>query len=121
MGVGTTRTSVFRLGAFELDLSSGELREDGVRVKLPPQPFKVLALLASRPGELVTRKEIQQQIWGSETFVDFEEGLNFCIKQIRTALGDDAETPRYIETLPRHGYRFIAPVEELGPAQAGEA
>ncbi len=114
LGVGTTRTSVFRFGAFELDLSSSELRKAGVRVKLPPQPFKVLALLARRPGELATRKEIQQQIWGSETFVDFEEGLNFCIKQIRTALGDDAEAPRYIETLPRRGYRFIAPVEEPG-------
>jgi TolB-like protein/Tfp pilus assembly protein PilF len=114
LGVGTSRTSVFRFGAFELDPKSGELWKAGVCVKLPPQPFKVLALLARRPGELVTRKEIQQQIWGSETFVDFEEGLNFCIKQIRTTLGDDAETPRYIETLPRRGYRFITPVEEPG-------
>ncbi len=116
LGVGTSRTSVFRFGAFELDPKSGELWKAGVCVKLPLQPLKVLALLARRPGELVTRKEIQEQIWGSETFVDFEEGLNFCIKQIRTALGDDAEAPRYVETLPRRGYRFIAPVEEPGHA-----
>src|SRR5437764_13377050 len=102
---------MLRFGVFELDLSSQELRKGGVLINLPPQPFKILALLASRPGQLVTRDEIQRQVWGEETFVDFEQGLNFAIKKIRVALCDDAQTPRYIETLPRRGYRFIASVE----------
>ncbi|MBZ5563853.1 MAG: winged helix-turn-helix domain-containing protein, partial [Acidobacteriia bacterium] len=103
--------SALHFGVFDLDLETGELRKSGVLLHLPPQPFKILSLLASHPSQLVTREEIQQQIWGSETFVDFEQGLNFAIKKIRDALGDDAETPRYIETLPRRGYRFIAAVE----------
>ena len=93
---------VLRFGAFELDLAAGQLRKSGVLLKLPPQPFKVLALLASRAGQPVTREEIRAEIWGSDTFVDFEQGLNSCIKQIRHVLGD----PRYIETLPKRGYRF---------------
>ncbi|MGA2326497.1 MAG: winged helix-turn-helix domain-containing protein [Bryobacteraceae bacterium] len=104
-----------RFGVFELDLQAGELRKSGVLLHLPPQPFKILALLASRPAELVTREEIRSQVWGTDTFVDFEHSLNFAIKKIRDTLGDDAETPRYIETLPRRGYRFIAPVEVAGP------
>jgi TolB-like protein/DNA-binding winged helix-turn-helix (wHTH) protein/Flp pilus assembly protein TadD len=100
-------------GAFELDLTTGELRKGGIRLKLAPQPFKVLAMIARRGGEVVTREEIQREIWGSETFVDFELGMNHCIKQIRRVLSDSAETPRYIETLPRRGYRLIAPVQEL--------
>jgi adenylate cyclase len=99
-----------RFGIFELDLQTSELRKSGVVLRLPPQPFKVLALLASRPSQLVTRDELRDQIWGKDTFVDFEHGLNFAIKKIRDTLGDDAETPRYVETLPRRGYRFIAPV-----------
>jgi TolB-like protein/DNA-binding winged helix-turn-helix (wHTH) protein/Flp pilus assembly protein TadD len=102
-----------RFGPFELKLKSGELCRDGATVKLPPQPFKVLSLLAENAGQLVTREEIQQQVWGNDTFVDFDKGLNFCIKQIREALGDNAQSPLYIETLPRRGYRFIAPVENL--------
>ncbi len=121
MGVGASEPSVFRFGVFDLDAKSGELRRAGMHVKLPPQPFKVLALLASRAGQLVTREEIREAIWGHETFVDFEQGLNFCINQIRTALGDDAEAPRYLETLPRRGYRFIAPVEELRPGTSALA
>lgn len=113
--------SVLRFGVFELDLKVGELRKAGALIKLPPQPFKVLALLVCQAGEVVTREEIQQQVWGGETYVDFERGLNFCIRQIRTALGDDAETPRYIETLPRRGYRLIAPVEELAAASVSES
>jgi TolB-like protein/DNA-binding winged helix-turn-helix (wHTH) protein len=107
--------SVLRFGAFELDAKNGELRREGAPVKLPPQPFKVLVLLATRPGQLVTREEIQHQVWSGETFVDFELGLNYCLNQIRTALGDHARTPRYIETAPRRGYRFIAPVEAVAP------
>jgi TolB-like protein/DNA-binding winged helix-turn-helix (wHTH) protein/Flp pilus assembly protein TadD len=100
-----------RFGVFDLDLQTGELRKSGVLLHLPPQPFKVLALLVSRPAQLVTREEIRNQIWGNDTVVDFEHGLNFAIKKIRDTLGDDPETPRYIETLPRRGHRFIAPVE----------
>ena len=110
-GPGASTPTALRVGVFELDRRTGQLRKAGILVHLPPQPFKILALLASRPGQLVTREEISQQVWGCETFVDFEQGLNHCIKQIRTVLGDDADTPRYVETLPRRGYRFIAPVE----------
>ena len=110
VGVPTLPTTVLRFGPFDLDSRSGELRKGGDVVKLPPQPFKVLTLLARRSGEVVTRNEIQEQIWHDETFVDFDQGLNFCIRQIREALGDDADAQRYIETLPRRGYRFLMPV-----------
>src|SRR5262245_20072476 len=105
--------SVIKFGAFELALKSGELRRDGTIVRLQMQPLKALAYLASHAGQTVTREELQQAIWGNETFVDFEHGLNFCIKQIRAALGDSAQAPRFIETLPRRGYRFIAQIEPL--------
>ena len=101
---------LLRFGVFELNLVSEELRKFGTPVKIAPQPFKVLALLASQAGQIVTREQIQLQLWGEETYVDFEQGLNHCIKQIRYALNDSPETPRYIETLPRRGYRFVAPV-----------
>jgi TolB-like protein/DNA-binding winged helix-turn-helix (wHTH) protein/Flp pilus assembly protein TadD len=119
LNLNATPISAFRFGVFELDLKSGELRKAGISIGLPPQPFKILALLASHAGELVSREEVQQQIWGSDTFVDFDQGLNFAIKKIRGALGDDAETPRYIETLPRRGYRFIAPVEKVADGTTG--
>jgi TolB-like protein/DNA-binding winged helix-turn-helix (wHTH) protein len=108
---GNPERSLLRFGVFEVDLGTGELHKAGSLINLSPQPFKILVLLASCPGQLVTREEIQRQVWGSDTFVDFEQGLNFAVKKIRAALSDDAETPRYIETLPRRGYRFIAPVE----------
>ena len=101
---------LLRFGVFELNLDAEELRKDGIPIKLPPQPVKVLALLAGRAGQVVTRDEIQKQVWGEETYVDFEHGLNQCIKQIRTALNDNADKPLYVETLPRRGYRFLAPV-----------
>jgi DNA-binding winged helix-turn-helix (wHTH) protein/TolB-like protein len=104
---------LLRFGMFELDLNTAELRKAGVSLSLPRQPLRILGMLASHPGELVTREQIQQEIWGSETFVDFEQGLNFAINKIRAALGDNAESPRFVETLPRRGYRFIAPVEEV--------
>jgi DNA-binding winged helix-turn-helix (wHTH) protein len=110
MGLPARSSSILRFGSFELDAAAAELRKYGVLLKLHPQPFRVLHLLASRPGQVVDRKELQQALWGTNTFVDFEGGLNFCIKQVRNALGDDAENPRYIETIPRRGYRFIAPV-----------
>lgn len=99
-----------RFGPYALDARSGELRRDGEVVSLAPQPFRLLLALASRPGELVTREELRREVWGDETFVDFERGLNFCVLQVRTALGDDAKNPAYVETLPRRGYRFVAPV-----------
>ncbi len=110
-------TLVLRFGVFELDLRSGELRKEGAPVRLPPQPLKVLTLLCRRAGQLVTREEIQKEVWGGDTFVDFEHGLNFCIGRIREALGDDAEAPRYIQTLPRRGYRFLTPVETVAPVK----
>jgi DNA-binding winged helix-turn-helix (wHTH) protein len=111
-----------RFGAFELDLRAGEMKRHGSSVKIQPQPFKVLVLLASRPGEVVTREEIQADVWPAGTFVDFEQSLNFCIRQIRSALGDNALSPRYIETLPRRGYRWVGgPVERVAaPARVHE-
>jgi DNA-binding winged helix-turn-helix (wHTH) protein/Tfp pilus assembly protein PilF len=100
-----------RFGPYVLDARSGELRRDGEIVPLARQPFKLLLALASRPGELVTREELRREVWGDATFVDFERGLNFCVLQARTALGDDAKNPAYIETLPRRGYRFVAAVD----------
>lgn len=100
-----------RFAAFELDLRSGELRKSGVKVSLQDQPFQVLALLVQHAGEVVTREELRKSLWPADTFVDFEDGLNTTIKKIRMALGDSAEHPRFIETLPRRGYRFILPVQ----------
>jgi TolB-like protein/Tfp pilus assembly protein PilF len=101
---------VIRFDAFELDAANGELRKTGISLKIHPQPLRVLQLLAENPGQTVTREDIQHCLWGDNTFVDFERGINFCVNQIRATLGDDAEKPRYVETLPRRGYRFIAPV-----------
>jgi TolB-like protein/DNA-binding winged helix-turn-helix (wHTH) protein/Tfp pilus assembly protein PilF len=100
-------------GPFELNAATGELRKDGILIKLQPQPLRVLLLLAERAGTVVTREEIQRCLWSESTFVDFEHGINFSINQIRGALADNAEKPRYIETLPRRGYRFIATVKGL--------
>src|SRR2546428_4069440 len=118
---GNSEPSLLRFGVFDVDPESGEPRKAGVDINLPPQPAKVLVLLATRAGQLVAREELRQQVWGKETFVDFEHGLNSCIKQIRAALDDHPESPRYIETRPRRGYRFIAPVQEAAarPATPG--
>src|SRR5262245_1448888 len=102
--------TILRFDVFELDTAAGELRRQGDRVKLPPQPLRVLELLVRHGGEVLTRAEIRERIW-YDSFVDFEQGLNFCIRQIREALNDTAEAPRFIETLPRRGYRFLLPVE----------
>jgi len=103
--------TIVHFGVFEADLRTGELRKSGVRVPLPGQPFQVCALLLERPGELVTREELRQRIWPEDTFVDFDQALNAAVSKIRIALGDNADNPRFVETLPRRGYRFIAPVE----------
>jgi DNA-binding winged helix-turn-helix (wHTH) protein/Tol biopolymer transport system component len=102
-------------GAFEVDARSGELRRDGKKIKLQEQPFQVLILLLERPGEVLTREELTKRLWPDETYVDFERGLNKAITRLRDALGDSAETPRYVETLPRRGYRFIAPITSSAP------
>jgi len=102
---------VLRFGRFELDPETQQLRKAGVVLRLQPQPFKVLMVLVVRAGQIVSREELRRELWGSETFVDFEQGLNYCVRQIRAVLGDEVQTPRYIETVPRRGYRFIAPVE----------
>jgi TolB-like protein/DNA-binding winged helix-turn-helix (wHTH) protein len=100
---------------FDLDLRTGELRRDGLSLNLPAQPAKILAVLVGRAGEVVTRAELAQQVWGDDTFVNFDQGLNFAVRQIRAALGDDSDTPRFIETLPKRGYRFIAAVNKDEP------
>ena len=102
-----------RFGTFELESESGELRKQGLKVRLQEQPFQILQILLEHPGKVVTREELQQRIWSSDTFVDFDHGVYNAIKKLREALGDSAETPRYIETLSRRGYRFIAPVNEI--------
>src|SRR5512134_2420990 len=94
-----------------LDLCSGELRRNGHRLLLPEQPFRILSLLIRQPGVLVTRDDLRRELWPQDTFVDFEHGLNAAVKRLREALGDSAATPRFIETLPRRGYRFIGELE----------
>ena len=115
----TARARTVRFGAFEADLSAGELRKGGVRIKLHGQPFEVLTMLLARPGELVTREELRQRLWLTETFVDFDHGVSTAVNRLREALGDSAENPRFIETVPRRGYRFIAPVDSQGSAGPG--
>jgi DNA-binding winged helix-turn-helix (wHTH) protein/TolB-like protein len=107
-----------RFGRFSFVPSTGELLRDNVRVKLQAQPAKVLAALARQPGEVVSRDLLKDEIWGRDTHVDFERGLNFCIAQIRSALGDSAEAPAYIETIPKQGYRFIAALERTPDAES---
>jgi DNA-binding winged helix-turn-helix (wHTH) protein len=102
---------IARFGVFELDLSAGELRKSGVKLRLQEQPFQVLALLLERAGEVVTREELQQKLWTADTFVDFDHSLNTAINKVREALGDSASSPRYVETVARRGYRFIAPLQ----------
>src|ERR1700730_9748260 len=104
---------VVRFGVYEIDLEAGELRKHGRRIRLQEQPFQVLALLLVQPGKLVTREELQKRIWPADTFVDFDLGLNTAIKKIRAAFGDSADHPKFVETLPKRGYRFIFPVEQI--------
>src|SRR5262245_29924931 len=114
MGLSVTasskRSQVFRFGVFELDGRAHELRRQGIRLRLQEQPFLVLSCLLERAGEVVTRDELRQQVWPSSVYVDFDHGLNNAIARVREVLRDSASTPRFIETLPRLGYRFICPV-----------
>jgi cholera toxin transcriptional activator len=114
--VPQNQSRVARFGVFEIDLSAGELRKNGVKQRLQGQPFQVLTVLLERAGEVVTREELQQKLWPSDTFVDFDHSLNTAINKVREALGDSASSPRFVETLARRGYRFIAPVQTDAPA-----
>lgn len=107
----------YRFGVFEADAARGELRRQGVRIKLNAQPFQVLCLMLERPGELLTREEISRELWPDGTFVDYEHGVNSAVNRIREAIGDTASSPRFVETLARRGYRFVAPVERIGPVE----
>jgi len=107
-------TRRYRFGVFEADAQTGELRRQGVRVKLNAQPFQVLLMFLERPGELLTREEISRALWPDGTFVDYEHGVNSAVNRVREALGDTASSPRFVETLARRGYRFVAPVEKIG-------
>ena len=110
MNDGTQFPQPIRFGAFEVDFRTGELRKYGVRVKLQDKPFQILTILLDRRGELVAREELRQRLWPAGIFVDFDRSLNTAINRLREALGDFAENPRFVETVPRRGYRFIAPV-----------
>jgi len=116
----TPAARLLRFGAFELDIEAERLLRNGRSVRLQPQPFRLLCLLAGQAGRVVTREDIRAALWTSETFVDFEQGVNFAIKQVREALGEDADHPIYIQTVPKRGYKFVAPVEAVG-AQPGQA
>ncbi len=120
MESATSQNRVFRFGLYEADAAAGELRKNGRKLKLQEQPFRVLLLLLQRPGAIVTREEVRQALWPADTFVDFDHGLNTAVNKLRDALDDTAANPRFIETLARRGYRFIAPVEVVGgePAAA---
>jgi Tol biopolymer transport system component/DNA-binding winged helix-turn-helix (wHTH) protein len=109
--------SIVRFGAFELDLQAGELRKHGLKIKLQDQPFQILVMLLEQPGQVVTREQLHQKLWAEGTFVDFEHGLNAAIQRLRQALGDAAENPRFVETLARRGYRFVAPVDPGKPTE----
>jgi cholera toxin transcriptional activator len=107
---------ILRFGIFEIDLVAGELRKNGVKLRLQEQPFQVLTMLLERAGDVVTREELRQKLWPSDTFVDFDHSLNTAVNKVREALGDSASNPRYVETLARRGYRFLAPVQREQPA-----
>jgi len=111
--IGPSRQRVF--GPFVFDEASGELTKHGVRVRLQGQPLQILAILLGEPGRVVSRDEFQQQLWKGSTFVDFDHGLNAAMNRLRQALGDSADQPRYVETLPGKGYRFVAPIQDVNP------
>ena len=112
---------LFHFGVFELDLRAGELRKRGIRIKIQEQPLQILGLLIECPGEVVTREQIQKKLWNGDTFVDFDNAINSAVRKMRDALGDTSENPRFVETVARHGYRFIAPVTQHLTARASRA
>ena len=111
MGRTEPSARAIRFGVFELDLRSGELQKQGRKIRLEGQPVQILISLLENPGELVTREELHRKLWPADTFVNFETGLNAAVKRLRQALSDSADNPRFVETLPRRGYRFIAPIQ----------
>lgn len=113
MHTSTFSTKILRFGVFEVDPRAGELRKHGLRLKLPEQPLQILIVLLEKPGEIITRDELRNRLWQGDTFVDFDHGLNNAVMKLREVLGDSSENPRFVETVPRRGYRFIVPVEEL--------
>ena len=113
MGPVVPSPRLIRFGVFELDLRSGELQRQGRKIRLEGQPVQVLICLLESPGELVTREELHRRLWPADTFVNFEHGLNAAVKRLRQALNDSADNPRFVETLPRRGYRFIAPIQAV--------
>src|ERR1700757_1327515 len=119
MAVQQNNNRIARFGVFELDFSTGELRKSGVRLRLQGQPVQVLTVLLERAGDVVTREELREKLWASDTFVDFDHSLNTAINKVREALGDSASSPRYVETIARRGYRFIAPVH--APVEASQS
>src|ERR1700687_4450994 len=121
MALEVRSRSIQRFGVFEVDVRAGEVRKQGVRIKLQEQPFHVLTVLLQRPGEVITREELRSQNWPADTFVDFDNSLNTAINKLREALGDSADNPRFIETLPRRGYRFIAQVTGVDGTTKGTA
>jgi cholera toxin transcriptional activator len=120
MPVPHSSNRIVRFGVFELDRTAGELRKNGVRLHLQEQPFQVLAVLLERPGEVVTREELREKLWPSDTFVDFDHSLNTAVNKVRDVIGDSASSPRYVETLARKGYRFIAPMRTGSPTESGD-
>src|ERR1700758_5380132 len=121
MGTPAHVVRILHFGVFEVDLKACEIRKHGVRLKLSEQPFQVLAVLLENPGEIVTRDDLRSRLWPGDTFVDFDHGLNNAVMRLREVLGDSSENPRFVETIPRRGYRFIAPVVGLAPPTAATA
>jgi cholera toxin transcriptional activator len=118
---GQLQARRYRFGVFEADAATGELRRQGVRVRLTSQPFQVLLMMLERPGVLLTREDISRELWPEGTFVDYEHGVNSAVNRLREAIGDTASNPRFIETLARRGYRFVAPVEQIAPVRNSSA
>lgn len=119
MALSPTQETV-RFGLFELDLGALQLTRNGIKMRLPQQPLRLLSVLLESPGDIVTREQLRQRLWPSDVFIDFDHGLNKCIQKLRDALGDSAESPRYIETIPRVGYRFIAPANSAAPVNGAK-
>src|ERR1051325_4533477 len=117
MGPSADLHRILCFGSFEVDIASGELRRQGLKIRLQDQPFRLLVLLLDHAGDVVTREKARETLWPAETYVDFDHSLNTAVRKLREALGDSAETPRYVETIARRGYRFIVPVAPLPTVQ----
>ena len=121
MPVSSSQNRIFHFGHFEVNFAAREIRKHGVRVTLSGQPFDILVILLEHAGDIVTREDLRQRLWPAGTFVDFEHGMNNAVKKLRAALSDSANHPLYIETLPRVGYRFIAPLDQIGQTRSGSS